>query len=127
MPVVSCLDAVLSLTAVLAPAGDTFAIEKVRAGYGADAQEGVTVIVRDGRIAAIGKDVAVPAGAEKIDGSGLTLLPGFIDGFSDFGLHRPEEGAPAAGALPGNEGLAQDYGAAPYAETAEASRRGLRP
>jgi hypothetical protein len=127
------------------PTGETIAIEKAKVGSGASAQENVTVVLRDGRILAIGRDVAIPPGAERIDATGLTLLPGFIDGFSDFGLARPDErgagggsggggggGFGGGGANPGtasstNEGIAQDYGIAAYAETAEASRRGLRP
>ncbi len=37
------------------------------------------VIVVDGRIAAVGRDLAVPAGAEVLDGDGLSVAPGFID------------------------------------------------
>jgi predicted amidohydrolase YtcJ len=37
------------------------------------------VLVRDGRIAAVGTDIAIPEGAQVIDGSGKTLLPGLID------------------------------------------------
>lgn len=38
-----------------------------------------TVIVRDGRIANVGQDVAVPAGAKIIRAEGRALLPGFFD------------------------------------------------
>ena len=38
-----------------------------------------TVVVRDGKIAAIGPNVSAPADAKVIDGSGKTLLPGLID------------------------------------------------
>lgn len=38
-----------------------------------------TIVLRDGRIAAVGADVPVPAGAEVIDGTGLTALPGIVD------------------------------------------------
>jgi imidazolonepropionase-like amidohydrolase len=38
-----------------------------------------TVVVRDGLIAAVAADAAVPADAEAIDGAGRTLLPGLID------------------------------------------------
>lgn len=38
-----------------------------------------TVVFEDGTITAVGEDVAPPAGAEVIDGSGRTLLPGLID------------------------------------------------
>ncbi len=37
------------------------------------------VLVEDGIITAIGDEVEAPAGAEVIDGSGMTLLPGLID------------------------------------------------
>jgi len=37
------------------------------------------VIIREGRIAAIGRDVAVGPGATRIDGSGRFLVPGLID------------------------------------------------
>lgn len=39
----------------------------------------VTILVRDGRITDVGQDVAVPAGAEVVDLSGWTVLPGLID------------------------------------------------
>jgi hypothetical protein len=40
---------------------------------------GATVLVRDGRIAAAGTTVAVPAGAPIIDGTGKYLIPGLSD------------------------------------------------
>src|ERR1700760_3932307 len=39
-----------------------------------------TVVFQGNRIAAVGKDVQPPRGAEVIDGTGQTVLPGFIDG-----------------------------------------------
>ncbi|HEV7499983.1 MAG TPA: amidohydrolase [Vicinamibacteria bacterium] len=41
-----------------------------------------TVLVRDGRIAAVGHDVAVPAGARVIDATGRYVIPGIIDAHS---------------------------------------------
>ena len=38
-----------------------------------------TVLVRDGRIAAVGSQVQAPDGARVIDARGKTLLPGLID------------------------------------------------
>jgi imidazolonepropionase-like amidohydrolase len=38
-----------------------------------------TVLIRDGKIAAVGRDVAVPAGATVIDASGRYVMPGIID------------------------------------------------
>jgi imidazolonepropionase-like amidohydrolase len=40
---------------------------------------GVTVLVRDGRIAAVGPRVAVPAGGRRVDGRGRWLVPGLAD------------------------------------------------
>lgn len=37
------------------------------------------VVVEKGRITAVGPDVAVPAGAAVVDGSGKTLYPGLVD------------------------------------------------
>ncbi|HEX6999897.1 MAG TPA: amidohydrolase family protein [Gammaproteobacteria bacterium] len=41
--------------------------------------ESGTIVVRDGRIAQVGADVAVPRGLDTIDARGLTAMPGFID------------------------------------------------
>lgn len=59
--------------------GAAFAISGVRVFDGERALPDVNVIVRDGRIEALGADVAIPAGIEVVDGAGRTLLPGFID------------------------------------------------
>ncbi|MEM8772307.1 MAG: amidohydrolase family protein [Pseudomonadota bacterium] len=45
----------------------------------ANALEGATVVVEDGRIAAVGEDVPIPVGARVIDGAGKTLMPGLAD------------------------------------------------
>lgn len=45
-----------------------------------------TLVVAGGRIAAVGVDVPVPAGAEVIDCSGLTIYPGFFDAGTHLGL-----------------------------------------
>lgn len=49
-----------------------------------------TIVVRDGRIAAVGRDVAVPAGATIIDASGKVIIPGLIDEHSHIGA-RPTD------------------------------------
>lgn len=51
-----------------------------------DAIEGATVVVRDGVIAEVGRDAAVPAGASVVDASGLHVYPGMFDAFSRLGL-----------------------------------------
>src|SRR5258708_34700334 len=41
--------------------------------------ENATVLIRDGKIAAIGKDLAIPDNATVIDAAHGTLMPGIID------------------------------------------------
>ena len=41
-----------------------------------------TILIRNGKIAAVGKDIAVPAGAQVIDGTGKYVMPGIIDAHS---------------------------------------------
>jgi imidazolonepropionase-like amidohydrolase len=50
--------------------------------------ENATVLIRDGKIAAVGTNVAVPAGATRIDASGKWVTPGFIDGAGQMGLRE---------------------------------------
>ncbi|MFL6193078.1 MAG: amidohydrolase family protein [Thermoanaerobaculia bacterium] len=57
----------------------TLAITNVRIFDGSRVLPRGTVLVKGREISAVGETVAVPAGAEVIDGSGATLLPGFID------------------------------------------------
>ena len=37
------------------------------------------VVITDGKVTSVGKDTAVPAGAEQIDLSNYTVMPGFVD------------------------------------------------
>ena len=50
-------------------------------GTGAEPRANQTIVLRDGRIEAVGPDVAVPEGARVIDASGHTVIPGIV------GLH----------------------------------------
>ena len=52
---------------------------------------GWSVLVDGDRIAAVGPDVAAPAGARVIDLPGATLLPGMIEGHSHLFLHPYNE------------------------------------
>ena len=47
-------------------------------GTGAAPKYDQTLVVKDGRIAAMGSHAAVPSGATVIDAHGKTLLPGFV-------------------------------------------------
>jgi len=55
------------------------AIKDVRVFDGQKVMPQASVIIASGRIKAIGKNIALPPGAEIIDGRGKTLLPGLID------------------------------------------------
>jgi hypothetical protein len=57
-----------------------------------------TVILRNGLIEEVGTNVPVPADAWVIDGAGLTVYPGFIDGLSTWGIPVAPTGANAAAA-----------------------------
>src|SRR5688572_24620619 len=55
-----------------------------------------TVVIRDGRIAAVGADVSAPADVQRIDLNGLTVYPGLIDAANHLGLPRTQQ-APQGG------------------------------
>src|SRR5690349_20137680 len=69
---------------------DTYAIAnaKIVTVSGATIERG-TVVVRDGLIAAVGANAAVPADARTIDGTGLTVYPGVFDANTTLGIPRP--------------------------------------
>ena len=48
-------------------------------GTGAAALTNAVIVVREDKIAAVGSNIAIPAGARVIDLGDVTLLPGFID------------------------------------------------
>jgi imidazolonepropionase-like amidohydrolase len=48
--------------------------------------ETATVLVRDGRIEAVGTDVSIPDGARHIDASGKVVTPGIIDAHGQIGI-----------------------------------------
>jgi imidazolonepropionase-like amidohydrolase len=45
-----------------------------------------TVLVRDGRVAAVGTNVSIPSDAKRIDATGKWVTPGLIDGAGQMGL-----------------------------------------
>jgi imidazolonepropionase-like amidohydrolase len=72
-----------------------------------------TVLTRDGRIAAVGAQVSIPAGVVQMDLSGHTVYPGLIDAATSIGLPSPTRQLPSsdAEAAPGQGGRGR--GAAP--------------
>ena len=49
------------------------------------------LVIRDGRIVAVGADIAVPADAVLHDVEGKTIYPGFVDPYTEYGLAHVEE------------------------------------
>jgi imidazolonepropionase-like amidohydrolase len=47
-----------------------------------------TILIKDGKIESIGKDVAIPNGAEVVEAKGLSAYPGMIDSYSILGLQE---------------------------------------
>jgi imidazolonepropionase-like amidohydrolase len=59
---------------------------RVVVGDGSPPIEGGTVVILNGRVSAVGKSVAIPAGVERIDATGKWVTPGIVAGFSRLGL-----------------------------------------
>src|SRR6185295_10234559 len=78
---------------VMPPRG-TIAIRnaKIVTVSGPDIERG-TIVIRDGKIEAVGANVSVPAGAQSIDGTGLSVYPGMIDAGTNMGLVEVPQGA----------------------------------
>jgi imidazolonepropionase-like amidohydrolase len=58
-----------------------------------------TIVLRDGKIAAIGTNVQIPAGATVVDGTGRFVTPGLIDAHSHIGNDAINEGATAVSSM----------------------------
>jgi imidazolonepropionase-like amidohydrolase len=78
---------------VLPPRG-TFVIRNARivTVSGADIENG-SILIRDGKIEAVGATVNAPAGAHVIEGRGLSVYPGLIDLGTSMGLVEVPQGA----------------------------------
>ena len=95
--------AALALAPAAAPAqqADTHAIVGARVvTVSGPVHERATIVMRDGLITAVGPDVTPPAGARVIDGKGLVVTPGLIDGLSSIGI----PGATRSGSGSGGSG-----------------------
>ncbi len=62
----------------------------VLTGTGAQIENG-TVLIKGGRIAAVGQGLAVPAGYETVDARGKWITPGLIDTHSHLGVYPSPE------------------------------------
>ncbi|MGY6586895.1 MAG: CIA30 family protein [Wenzhouxiangella sp.] len=70
---------------------DGFVISGARVFDGQGFKEGLDVWVRDGRVDAVGRNLDLPPGVQRIDAAGKTLLPGLIDAHTHtFGQARQD-------------------------------------
>ncbi len=103
--VVTCVATIASPLTAQRTAPATFAITNARlVPVSAPVIESGTVVIRGGLIVAVGATVAVPADARVIDGTGLTVYPGLIDGFGTLGLPSAAPAAAAGGGGGGGRG-----------------------
>jgi imidazolonepropionase-like amidohydrolase len=58
--------------------------------------ENGTVVVSNGKIAAVGRGVSIPSNAVRINGRGLSVYPGMIDAGTSLGLSEIPQGAPGS-------------------------------
>ena len=79
-----------------------------------------TVVVRNGLIEAVGETPPIPAGAWIIDGEGMTVYPGLIDGLSTVGI-------PSLAAAPAGRGGRGQTEAAPSPAPAAAPATAAPP
>src|SRR3970040_812917 len=55
--------------------------------------EKATLLIRNGLIEAVGKNIPIPKDAEVMDMKGTFIYPGFIEPFSDYGIPKAAEGS----------------------------------
>src|SRR5687768_9086355 len=84
-----------AVTASILPAQSKdgpFVIRNVRVFDGMTVAERQTVVVSEGKIAAVGgSTITVPPGAQEIAGEGRTLLPGLIDAHVHLPIFLPAD------------------------------------
>jgi imidazolonepropionase-like amidohydrolase len=85
----------LAAPAAMAQSGKTYAITgaKIYTLAGPPIANG-TVVIKDGKIAAVGAGVSVPSGAQVINAKGLEVYPGMFNAVSQVGLVEVGQGEP---------------------------------
>src|SRR3990172_5593041 len=94
----------LVLAAAVAARAETVAIRggTILTVTGGTIENG-TVLIRDGKIAAVGTDVSIPAEAKLIDASGEFVMPGIIDAHSHIAAESINEGSVSVSSMTGIE------------------------
>lgn len=119
------LFAVLAVLPLLtAPRGESVALVDARIVVDPHTTiEKGTVVIRDGLIVAVGERAEIPAGAEIVKASGMTVYAGFIDGHAHVGLGDTKR-------TPDQRKTVEDepfnYAKAPPLRMDAANRKGIR-
>ena len=97
-----------------APAATTVALTGARVidGTGRPALENATLLVRDGKVQAVGaaNAVQIPAGATRVNASGKTIIPGLINAHAHLNVTDEKDIRPAYDVLKERLRLYADYG-----------------
>ena len=72
------------------PAPVAYALPNVTVITPEEQRDGVTLVVREGLIEAIGPDVAIPADARVLSGDSLRVYPGFVDADGELAWEFPD-------------------------------------
>jgi imidazolonepropionase-like amidohydrolase len=62
--------------------------------------ENATLVIKDGKVVAVGTKVSVPKGAMVTDLKGKTVYPGFVDPFTSYGVPAPPARSFSFGGVP---------------------------
>jgi imidazolonepropionase-like amidohydrolase len=97
-----------------APAAATVALTGARVidGTGRPAVENATLVVRDGKVQAVGaaSAVQIPAGATRVNASGKTIIPGIVNAHAHLNVTDEHDKRPAYDVLKERLRLYADYG-----------------
>ena len=66
---------------------------RIMTGAGTTIENGV-ILVRNGKIEAVGKDLPIPSDAKVVDATGKVIVPGFIEAHSSRGMDQTNESNP---------------------------------
>ena len=84
-----CLALSLAFPLWSQPAANVYAIKGAKVyTLAGPAIENGTVVIRDGKIAAVGAGIAIPDDAQVIDAAGLEVYPGMFDPITQIGLNE---------------------------------------
>ena len=54
--------------------------------------DNATLLIKDGKVVSVGKSINIPKNTTKIDLTGKTIYPSFIDMYTTFGVEKPKRG-----------------------------------